>query len=299
MKDEGATGARDATRALVLAATGYVLLSAGDGIVKSMAGAWPGTAVGALRYVFGCIGIAILLWRREGWAALRLPKPWVQLGRGLAVSVGSMGFFLGIYVMPLAEATAIVFVAPIFAAVLSWFILKERPPRGLWMTIGLAIMGVALIVRPNLAGLGWSALLPLLSAIGMAMLLIFNRMAAGSGSALQMQFSISIVAAVFLCSFAAVGHYSGVAFLHIGVPSTSVILRCAIVAISASTSHMLLFMATERASAATVAPMTYVQLLVAMSIGAFAYGDYPDLGSLLGAALIIGGGLLLWTRARR
>jgi drug/metabolite transporter (DMT)-like permease len=278
---------------------GYVLLSLGDGLVKSMAGQWPGTAVAALRYAFGCVGLAALLWWREGRSALRFPKPWVQVGRGLSVAVASTGFFLGIYVMPLAEATAIVFTAPIFATFFSWIFLGERPPQILWLTMTMALAGVGLIVRPNVMGLGWAALLPAVSALGMAMMLVFNRMAAGAGSTLQMQFSISAVAAVVLGAFAVTGNASGLAFLHVGVPALSVVMRCVIIAVSASISHTLLYMATERASAATVAPATYVQLLVAMVIGALAYGDYPDLWSLGGAALIIGGGLLLWMKSKR
>jgi drug/metabolite transporter (DMT)-like permease len=291
--------ARRTRQALLLGVGAYILLSLGDGLVKSIAGQWPGTAVAALRYAFGSLGLAGLLWWREGRAALHLPRPWIQLGRGLSVAVASVGFFLGIYVMPLAEATAIVFTAPIFATLFSWIFLGERPPRILWLTMGMAIAGVGLIVRPNLMALGWAALLPFVSALGMALLLIFNRMAAGAGSTLQMQFSISAVGAACLVVFALCGHASGLAFLHVSVPALSVIIRCAIVAVSASISHTLLYMATERVSAATVAPTTYVQLLAAMAIGALVYGDYPDILSLFGAALIIGGGLVLWRQSRR
>jgi drug/metabolite transporter (DMT)-like permease len=56
-------------------------------------------------------------------------------------------------------------------------------------------------------------------------------------------------------------------------------------------------MATTRASAATIAPMTYVQLIIAITIGAIIFGDMPDLASLGGSALIVGAGLFLWRSA--
>ena len=66
------------------------------------------------------------------------------------------------------------------------------------------------------------------------------------------------------------------------------------IALLATTGHSLIYIAVLRASAATVAPMTYVQLLVAAAIGWAWFGNAPDAATFAGAALIIGGGLLLW-----
>jgi drug/metabolite transporter (DMT)-like permease len=77
-----------------------------------------------------------------------------------------------------------------------------------------------------------------------------------------------------------------------------VVLKCLGVAGFATAGHSLIFAAVERASASTVASMTYVQLLVAAGLGWLWFGDAPDLATFGGAALIIGGGLLLW-RAQR
>ena len=62
----------------------------------------------------------------------------------------------------------------------------------------------------------------------------------------------------------------------------------------ATFGHLLIYSATVRASAALVAPMTYVQLVVAMALGWAWFGNPPDLAMLGGAALIIAGGLWLW-----
>jgi drug/metabolite transporter (DMT)-like permease len=109
-----------------------------------------------------------------------------------------------------------------------------------------------------------------------------------------MQWLISGFAMLALLVYGGIGHVSGIPSLHIGWPSLIVVLKCAVVAVSATTSHLLIFMATERASAGRIAPMTYVQLLVALLIGYFVYNNAPDIWALGGAALIIGGGLVLW-----
>ena len=55
-----------ARTALILALCGFVSLSLGDALVKSMAGAWPGTAVSALRYAFGAAGAGLVVALTEG-----------------------------------------------------------------------------------------------------------------------------------------------------------------------------------------------------------------------------------------
>ena len=74
--------------------------------------------------------------------------------------------------------------------------------------------------------------------------------------------------------------------------------QCAKLAVTASFAHWLIFMGTTRASAADIAPMTYVQLLVALLLGILVFGDWPDLTSLAGSAIIIASGLMLWRKAR-
>ena len=72
------------------------------------------------------------------------------------------------------------------------------------------------------------------------------------------------------------------------------LLRCAIVATTATLGHFLIYLGTARAGAAKAAPMTYVQLLVAALPGWFWFGDVPDLTALAGAAIIVSSGIWLW-----
>lgn len=285
------------TQGLMFALCGYMLLAVGDAIVKSMVPIWPATAIAALRYLLGAGGLGILLLAKEGWAGFALNNPLLHLGRAAAVSFSAVCFFMGVKFMPLAEATAISFMMPMFAAILSAVLLHEKASRATWLTTAVAFVGVLIILRPNVAEVGLSALFPLGAAIGMAVLILLNRKAAGTASVLALQFNVAALSAPILIAAAVFGDLSGSPGLDVGWPHWSVILRCAIVAVSASCAHALIFMATTRASAATIAPMTYVQLIVAMTIGALVFGDLPDLTSIVGSALIVGAGLYLWRSA--
>jgi drug/metabolite transporter (DMT)-like permease len=284
--------------ALLLAICGFFTLALGDAVVKSMAGAWPGTGVAALRYSFGALGLAAamaLIYGRRGFA---VPRPDLQLGRGAAVALATICFFMAVMAMPLADATAIQFTSPMLTGLMSALVLGEKAPKAVWGATLLAFAGVLVVLRPEVTALGAAALWPLGAALGMAGLMIFNRKAAGVAPALAMQFLLALIAAPLLLVAATLLHLTGAPQFQIGMPSLEVALKCAVVAVLATSGHLLIYLATVRASAAVVAPMTYFQLIVALALGWAWFGNAPDLPMLGGAALIIAGGLWLWRSQR-
>jgi drug/metabolite transporter (DMT)-like permease len=277
---------------------GFALLSIGDAVIKSIAGAWPGTAVAALRYSIGAIGLGTLLFLTEGRQGFAMPLPKLQWLRGFSVAMATICFFSSIFLMPLADATAIGFTSPMITAIFSAIFLHERTHATKWIAIFVAFGGVLMIMRPNVMELGWVALLPLAAAMSMAFMIIGNRAVAGTGSPLLMQFLVASLAVPFILGAAFIGHFSGLEALHVGVPDWTIIARCTLVAVTASFGHWMIYMATTRASAAEIAPMTYVQLLIAVGLGIILFGDWPDLTSLAGAGIIVASGLILWRGSR-
>lgn len=279
---------------LAYALSGFALLSVGDAVVKSMAGAWPAFAVAALRFTIGAAGLSLLLLRSEGRRAFVPRRPLLQLARGICLAVASVSFFSAIYVMPLAEAMAIGFLSPVLTQALSGPLLGERLHPRVWAASLVALVGVVIVLRPNLAELGLAALLPLNSAVFFALMMIANRASAGQGSALSMQVFIAGVCAPILLVAAAGAKLSGIPALDFGWPSWDVAVRCAIVAVTASSAHWLAYIGTSKAGAAQAAPAIYVQMLVAIALGWWWFDDRPDLYTLAGAGLIIASGLYLW-----
>ena len=283
-----------ATIGLLYALAGFSLLSLGDAVVKTTAGMWPGTAFASLRYVFGAIGLSVLLWRREGRAAFTMPDAALHWGRGACVAIGASCFFVAISFMPLAEATVISFASPIFVALLSALFLKEPASRAAWSATGLAFAGVVIVLRPNIANVGWIGVLPLITAMTMSVMVILNRTVAGRASALKMQMLISVTALPLLLLLAVAGHVSGLPALRVSVPDWTIVARCALVACTGSVAHGLIYRATERVSAANIAPVTYVQLLSAIGLGMLWFGDQPDWVTAGGSLLVVSAGLVLW-----
>ena len=284
--------------ALLIALAGFVSLSLGDAIVKSMAGEWPGTAVSALRYSFGAVGLAVIVALRHGRAGFVLPRPGLQLGRAAAVSLATLCFFMGVMAMPLADATAIQFTSPILTALLAPLVLKERSTGAVWLATLLAFAGVLVVLRPNVLELGIVAFYPLGAAFGMSWLMMLNRKTAGAAPVMVMQLLLAALAAPMLVAGAGLLDAVGGVPFQIAPPNAEVVVKCLGVAFFATLGHTLIFAAVVRASAAVVAPMTYVQLLVAAAVGWAWFGDAPDAATFGGAALIIAGGLWLWRSQR-
>jgi drug/metabolite transporter (DMT)-like permease len=284
---------------LLLALAGFCTLTIGDSIVKGIDGAWAPTAIAAWRYGLGALGLSVLLVMKQGPRALfNVPRPGMQWLRGAAVAIATICFFAGVWLMPLTEAIALAFTQPMFTAILATLFLGEKLR---WQTVAatlVAFVGVLIVLRPNLAEIGLAALLPLAAAFGMAVLVTANRAVAGTGSALAMQAYGAIFATVILVAMMVIGHFSGMDELRLEWPAWHIPARVAIIAVTASAAHWLIYMGTERAGAATVAPMTYGQLIAASLVGYIFFSEVPDLTAMLGAGLIVLAGLWLWRQGR-
>ncbi len=284
---------------LLAAVAGFALFSLGDTVTKSMAGAWSPLAVAALRFSIGALFLGTVLALREGKAAFRPENPLLQAARGGALSLATLCFFSALFIMPLATAISIAFMAPAFTALLSGPLLGEKVRPLTWVAIVIAFSGGMVILQPNVLTLGWAALLPLGTALGMSLLVITNRAAAGQGSMLSMQFFVALGAVVGLVPASMLGHLSGVEMLQIGGPDWTVVARCMFVAVTGTVGHALIYYGTTHAGAATVAPATYVQLITASVLGWLVFDNLPDLATITGAAIIVAAGLILWWDGRQ
>lgn len=289
---------RDERLGLAAAIAGFALFSVGDTVTKSMAGGWSPLAVAALRFFIGSVFLGFVLTWREGARAFVPASLRLQMARGGSLGLATICFFSALFVMPLATAISIAFVAPAITALLSGPLLGEKVRPLTWVAIATAFAGVLVILQPNILTLGLPALLPLGTALGMSLLVITNRAAAGQGSVLSMQFFVAAGATLVLIPASVIGNLSGVPMLAIGVPDWTVLARCVFVAVTGTTGHALIYYGTTHAGAASVAPATYVQLITASALGWLVFDNVPDLATLAGAAIIVAAGLILWWDGR-
>src|SRR3546814_15934465 len=92
--------------------------------------------------------IAAIVLSIGGWAALRTHHLRIHAWRGLLLVGGAYSFFVGLKFLPLAEATSLIFAAPMFITALSVPLLREHVGWRRWGAVIVGFAGVLIIVRP-------------------------------------------------------------------------------------------------------------------------------------------------------
>lgn len=289
---------RDHRRGVLLALCGFALLSCGDAVMKSVTGATSPLLAALLRFIFAVVGLGIVVYRREGLSGFRSRRPRFQVLRGLSMSFATIFFFCAIYRMPLADVVAIGFIGPMLTLLMAMVFLGEPVRLRSWLAIIASFCGVLIVLRPNVLALGLVALFPLLAATGNSLYLVSNRLTVGDASILAQQLFAAAICTPVLVVVTLLGHFSGIEQFALALPPWHVVARCALVALTSSTAHWLVFRGTMLAGAGAIAPTVYVQIVLATVLGWVVFSNPPSLATLLGIGVIVGSGLYLWRSGR-
>ncbi|HEY5794719.1 MAG TPA: DMT family transporter [Bosea sp. (in: a-proteobacteria)] len=281
---------RDAPfRGIGLVLLASIFLTSSDMASKLLTREIPPLQVTWLRYgTFTAIMLAIV-WRRGGLERLRTQRPMLQFLRGVGVLASSVLFVMALKYMPLADATATGFVAPLFVTALSIPILGEAIGWRRWTATLVGFVGVLIVVRPGGAGFQIASLLAVASALAWAFAMIMTRMMSRTESPLT-TLTYSAMLGLGLTSLA-------VPFLW--TPVTPVILLMGVfVGVASTVGHWLIVLAYRHADASLLAPFSYIQLLWASLFGLVIFAVLPDFWTLVGAVIIAGSGLYTAHRER-
>ena len=121
------------------------------------------------RYVGQMLVVTPFVWHRAGPGFWRTRNLRMQLVRSAFLLAATVCFFAGLRYLPLAEASAITFLAPIFIVVLSLPVLGERPTRARWIASLTGFAGILVLLRPG-SSILHPAVLLLIVGLGYAVL---------------------------------------------------------------------------------------------------------------------------------
>jgi drug/metabolite transporter (DMT)-like permease len=235
----------------------------------------------------------VLLWvlNRESLAVLRPNRPLAHVWRS-ALGLTSMGMtFQALILLPLADATAINFTAPIFATILSFLILKEDVGVHRWAAVAIGFVGVLIVARP-----GGSSL----PAVGVLIALVAAVSQAGVTTTLRhLQRSENVSAIVFWFAVGGilVGGLLMTVFGHAhGAAAFAFVIAGGLL----GGVGQLLMTTSLRAPVSVVSAFDYLQIVGATIYGWLIFSDVPKAATILGAALIAASGLYTaWREHRR
>jgi len=234
----------------------------------------------------------VLFWvlKRESLASLKPNRPLAHVWRS-CLGLLSMGLtFQALILLPLADATAINFTAPIFATILSFLILREDVGVHRWGAVALGFVGVLIVARPG------GSSLPIL---GIAIALVGAVGQAGVTTTLRhLQRSENIAAIVFWFAIAGIV-VGGLLMPFFGRLHGLTALALVVAGGLAGGVGQLLMTSSLRAPVSVVSPFDYLQIVAATIYGWLLFSDVPSLHTILGAALIAGSGIYTALREHR
>ena len=295
--------------AIMFIVLGMFFISVNDMVIKRFSGEYPLHQMVFLRSAIGLLFTLILIQLEGGWRILKTDQPGLHALRAVMVFASNMTYFAALAVLPLPDATALFFIAPIMITVLSIPILGERVGSRRWGAVIVGFCGTLIMVRAQGSTRGdvsiWIYLLPILAAFFYATMQVLTRKLAKT-KASAMAFYIQITFVLF-CGISGLIVGNGQFADGVQHPSLVFLLRAWIVPSAADMSYFVLIgilatgvgyclsQAYRSAPAATVAPFEYVLLPMSIMWGWVIFADWPGLPLWFGSAIIIAAGLyVIW-----
>ena len=240
------------------------------------------------RFLFALLAVSTL------WLTLRRRTQGVHWRLHAARSgigwLGVSSMFAAAAFIPLADATAISFLNPVFCMIFAIPLLGEKVGPIRWGAAGIALLGAAILLRPSAAGVQPAALLALAAAILFGIELICIKILSGREPPLQ----ILLINNMIGCAIASV------AVLTVWQPpNPAQWLALAGVGLAMIAAQACYVNAMARADASFVAPFSYATLVFAALWDLAIFDVWPDKVSYLGITIILAGAFLLaWREAR-
>ncbi|MEO9684617.1 MAG: DMT family transporter [Tateyamaria sp.] len=275
--------------AIACAFIAYTTLAA-----KTLASAQFGPPMNPFQIVFGRYLFAFLIFTTAA-ALLRpsLDRPHVplHLTRTLAGWAGVVLMFASVAYIPLADATAISFLNPVFGMIFAIPLLGEKVGKWRWMAAGIAFIGALILLRPTPDSFQPAALLALGAAFALGFELNIMKMLTRRENPFAILLFNNAVGVII----------SSVALLWVWISPTGIQwVLMASIGCAMAVAQTCFVNAMARADASFVAPFSYGTLIFAAVYDIVFYDVVPDAVTILGASVIIAGALLLaWREGRK
>ncbi|WP_430795269.1 DMT family transporter [Achromobacter spanius] len=284
-------GARQTGVLLFFAA--LVAFATFDAGAKQLLERYPAPFLNVMRYL-AVVTLAMgMLWRHGRGLRLRdAPEKPLLVLRGVMLATVATCFMTALIWMPLSEATAIYFTAPLIMVALSPWLLGERVRAAQWGAVAAGFAGMLLIVRPggDLPLLG--TMLMAVSAVSYAIFQVLTRKLSN-----KVPGPVQYAYTAFICLI--VTALPAPFFLPDPWPGAADTVIILALGACSGLAQILLIAAFQRVPAATLAPLNYFQLLLALGFSTFWFQRPPDALALTGMGLIMAAGVFLALRPVR
>ena len=277
--------------AIGLAVLAYLGFSTADALIKLASQAYGVFQIAFVMALFAQVPVLYLTIGLGGWRALVPHRPGLLLLRGALTATGSFCAWTAFSRLPLADAYAILFIAPILVTAFSAVFLAEPVGWRRWSAAAAGFVGVMVMVDPSFTALtAGHALAGVAAVLGSLSFIVLKRIGTRETSAAILFVLFGCITLVSLPGFIATFRQ----------PSPADLTVMASAGLSMGSAQALLVLATRRAPANVVAPFQYSQMVWAVLYGVLLFGNIPDLQLAIGMTIVVASGLYtLWRETVR
>lgn len=279
--------ASDILKGIGAIVVGVFIFSSVDATAKWLGGAgFHPAQIVMLRYLFGLVPVLIAFWLTRD-AVLRARRPVLQVVRALLMSAALLQFFWGLKYVPLAEAMAVAFTAPLFITALSVVVLREAVGARRWAAVAVGFLGMLIILRPGFSDFRPEALLIVSAALTFAGGVVMTRFLTASESNTSIFAYSTVISALAMAPFG-LATWQPPEAVHWGL--------FAGIGLFGGLAHYLVIVAYRHAPAAVNSPFEYTALIWGSLYGWAIWRETPDIWVWAGAAIIALAGVYITYR---
>lgn len=261
-----------------------------DGLAKYLADYYAVTQIVWARFFFHFLFMLPVMLLRYREDVLRVQQPFLQILRGGFLLGATICFFWSLQYLSIPGALTFLFVSPLIVTCLSTVLLGEHVGIRRWSAVIVGFLGVCIMLRPGGSTFQVASFAALGAGFCHACYMLATRRLSGTAPPLVTLFYTSLLGMVVL-SFYVPWYWIRPDALHFA-------LMVAVGAIAAG-GHYLLIRAFDYAEASVLAPFGYGEIVMATIVGYIGFGDFPDLVSWIGIAVIIGSGVCIAVREHK
>jgi drug/metabolite transporter (DMT)-like permease len=242
--------------------------------------------------------LVIYAYRHELASAVRTARPLGHIARGLISVLGMFCNFAALARIPIVDATAISFAAPLFTVALAAMLLKEHVRVYRWSAVIVGFLGILVMLAPNLDPAWHNAGVP--STVGLVLAIIGAFCNAASVIQTRRLTATETTSSIVFY-FSVICALAGLATSPFGwaMPNRGELAALLAVGFCGGLAHILLTESYRFASASLLAPFDYTAMLWAFLLGYFFFDELPTIFVFIGAAIVAAAGLFVIWRERR
>lgn len=277
-------------RGVLMMLSSLMVMAVLSAIVKFVSGREPLAEILFFRFAGSLVPLAWVLHRSGGVSVLRTEQP---LEHGLRSLFGILGiglYFFALGAIPIADATALTYSAPLFVMLFSIVFLGERVGAVKWMATLAGFAGVFLIANPRGHGLSLGTLAAVGSAVFGALVSVWIRRLSQADAAVTIAIVYNTSGAVVALIWLLIGGWR----LELNLD----LFLMLIVGLLAGVQQFLMTSSFRYAQASFLAPFEYALLVFAAAVGWFFWGEVPTVNAVAGAVIISISGLFVVRRRR-